>query len=282
MDYNEVRILEERWTASQHARPIQQVRTLPLQDLILAPEVFQGRMVNVSGDQQEDHTRDLVKGIKNAKTHLESMTVFWIDGGYYIIDGHHRHAAYCRCKHDLPELMMDIPVNEFTGSFYEAKVLSTAANTKNKLVMSVTEKRQLAWEYLNLGKEYYGTLKTIIAITGVTKNTVGKYKKLCDQYISEGLDPKQYTLQDVIYSAREQVDYNDDWKDAQSQAQAHKLRQALGPIGRSQPEITAKALMLYLGEALAERVLEDMAYYLEIPLQLDEDGALVKYDEVPF
>ena len=177
---------------------------------------------------------------------------------------------------------MGIPVNEFTGSFYEAKVLSTAANTKNKLVMSVTEKRQLAWEYLNLGKAYYGTLKAITAITGVTKNTLGKYKKLRDKYISDGLDPKQYTLNEVIFNARDHVDYNDDWKDVQSQAQANKLRKALGPMGRSHPEVTAKALVLYLGEALAERVLEDMAHYLEIPLQLDEDGVLLKRDEIPF
>ncbi len=282
MDYNEVRILEERWTASQHARPIQQVRTLPLQDLILAPEVFQGRMADVSGDLQETHTRDLVKGIKNTRTHLEPMTVFWIDGCYYVIDGHHRHAAYSRCEYDFPELMADIPVNEFTGTFHEAKVLSATANTKNKLSMFDLEKRQMAWELLNLGEEYYGTQTNITAITGVTKNTITKYKKLRVQYISEGLDPKQYSLHEVLCNAREQVDYNDDWKDAQGQAQANKLRKALGPMGRSHPEVMAIALMIYLGEALAERVIEDMAFHLAIPLQFDEDGGLVKCLEVPF
>jgi hypothetical protein len=76
MNHNEVALLEERWIETQHARPTPRVRTLPVHELILAPEVFQGRMVEVSGHLQEDHTRDLVRGIKSARTHLEPMTVF--------------------------------------------------------------------------------------------------------------------------------------------------------------------------------------------------------------
>lgn len=282
MNYNDVILFEERWSESQYARPEKQVRTLPLDALCLAPEVFQGRMTTISGDQQENHKRDLVKCLKNTKAHLDPVTVFWIDGSYYIIDGYHRYAAYKRCEYDLPELMADIPVNEFTGTFFEAKALSGRDNAKNKLPMNTIEKRQMAWVLLNLGKDYYGTQVNIVAITGVTENTVGKYKKLRDQYLSNGLDPKNYTLQEVLYNTREQVDYNEDWQKMQAQIKANALRKAMGPIGRSHPEVMSKALMLYLGESLAEQVFEEMAYALGIPLQITKDGEIVKNDLMPF
>jgi hypothetical protein len=239
-------------------------------------------MIDVSGDLQENHVRDLTRGIKNTRAHLEPMTVFWIEGSYYVIDGHHRHAAYTRCQYDVPELMMAIPVNEFTGTFHEAKVMSATANTKNKLPMFDPEKRQMAWELLNLGEEYYGTQTNITAITGVTKNTITKYKRLLKECVSKGEDPKQFTLKEVIYNARDGVEYNEDWEDSQAQALATKLRKAWGTIGRSHPEITAKALLQYLGEALSEKVVEDMAHHLAIPLLFDEDDGLVKCLDVPF
>jgi hypothetical protein len=227
-------------------------------------------MTDVSGDLQESHTRDLVKSVKNTRAHLESITVFWIDGCYYVIDGHHRHAAYSRCEYDMPALMVDIPVNEFTGTFHEAKVLSATANTKNKLSMCVLEKRQMAWELLNLGKDYYGTQANITAITGVSKNTVGKYKKIHEEYIEEGSDPKMYSLQEVICNARENVEYNEEWEDMQAQAKANILRRVMGPMGRSHPEVLAKVMMIYLGDALAEQVVHNMAYGLGITVAADE------------
>jgi len=122
MNYSKVKVLEERWIESQHTKPIQQVRTLALEDLTLASDVFQGRMADISGHLQEKHACDLAKSIKNTRTHLEPMTVFWIDGNYYIIDGHHRYEAYNRCEHNVPELMAKIPVDEFRGTFHEAKM----------------------------------------------------------------------------------------------------------------------------------------------------------------
>lgn len=270
MDYNEVKILERRWTESQHERPIMQVRTLALGDLILAPGVFQGRMTDVSGDQQENHTRDLVKGLKNNKAHLEPVTVFWIDGCYFVIDGHHRHEAYSRCKYDSPHLMTAIPVNEYTGTFHEAKVLSATANTRNKLPMNVLEKRQVVWDLLNLGKEYYRTQANITSITGVSKNTLGKYKKLHDKCIEEGLDPNGYSLQEVLSNAREQVEYNEEWEDIQAQIKANQLRKVMGPIGRSHPEIMSKALMMYLSDSLAKHVVSNMAHDLGMRIVDDE------------
>jgi hypothetical protein len=56
MNYTEVTLLEKRWVESQRSRPTQQARKLPLDALVIAPQVFQGRMTSVSGDLQENHT----------------------------------------------------------------------------------------------------------------------------------------------------------------------------------------------------------------------------------
>ena len=270
MNYSKVKILEERWEKSQAARPMQQVRALGLHALSLAPEVFQGRMADVSGYLQEKHACDLAKSIKNTRTHLEPMTVFWIDGNYYIIDGHHRYEAYSRCEHDVPELMAQIPVDEFRGTFHEAKILSATANTRNKLPMETIEKREMAWQLLNLGKDYYVSQVNITVMTSVTKNTVTKYKKLMEDYLKEGLNPKDYSLKEALEGVRESVDYNEDWEDGQAEIKANLLRKFMGSIGRSHPEIMAKALMIYLGESSATQVVMNMAYGLSIKIADDE------------
>jgi uncharacterized ParB-like nuclease family protein len=273
MNYSKVKILEERWEKSQAARPIQQVRSLGLRTLSLAPEVFQGRMAYVSGYLQEKHACDLAKSIKNTRIHLEPMTVFWIDGNYYIIDGHHRYEAYNRCQYNVPELMAKIPVDEFRGTFHEAKMLSATANTRNKLPMETIEKREMAWQLLNLGKDYYVNQVNITVITGVTKNTVTKYKKLMEDYLKEGFNPKDYTLKDALDNVRESVEYNEEWEDGQAEIKANLMRKFMGPIGRSHPEIMAKTLMIYLGEDIAERVVKKMAYDLSIKIEDDEFAA---------
>jgi len=270
MNYSKVKILEERWEKSHTSRPIQKVSALGLRALSLAPEVFQGRMADVSGYLQEKHTCDLAKSIKNARSHLEPMTVFWIDGKYYIIDGHHRYEAYNRCENNIPELMAKIPVDEFRGTFHEAKMLSATANTRNKLPMETVEKREMAWQLLNLGKDYYGSQVNITVITGVTKNTVTKYKKLIEDFLKEGLNPKNLSLKEALDGVRESAEYNEEWEDGQAEVKANLLRKVMGPIGRSHPEVMSKTLMIYLGEDLAGQVVKRMAYELSIEIVHDE------------
>ena len=272
MNYSKLKLLEESWVKSHSSRPKQQVCALGLHALSLAPEVFQGRMDDVSGYLQEKHACDLAKSIKNTRFHLEPMIVFWIDGNYYIIDGHHRYEAYNRCEHDVPELMAQIPVDEFRGTFHEAKILSATANTKNKLPMETIEKREIAWQFLNLGKDYYVSQVNITVITGVTKNTVTKYKKLMEDYVKEGLNPKDYSLKEALDGVRESVDYNEDWEDSQAEIKANLLRKLMGPIGRSHPEIMAKTLMIYLGKDIAGQLVRRMAYDLSIEIVDDENA----------
>ena len=232
--------------------------------------MFQGRITDVSGDLQEKHAGDLAKSVKNTRVHLEPMTVFWIDGNYYIIDGHHRYEAYIRCEHNVPELMAKIPVDEFRGTFHEAKILSATANTRNKLPMDTVEKREMAWQLLNLGKDYYVSQVNITTITSITKNTVTKYKKLMESYLKEGLNPKDYSLKDALDSVRESVEYNEEWEDIQAQIKANQLRKVMGPIGRSHPEIMSKALIIYLSDSLAKHVVSNMAHDLGVRIVDDE------------
>jgi len=198
------------------------------------------------------------------------MTVFWIDGSYFVIDGHHRYEAYNRCEHDMPDLMTKVPVDEFRGTFHEAKILSATANTRTKLPMEAIEKREMAWQLLNLGKDYYVSQFNITVITGVTKNTVTKYKKLMENYLKAGLDPKGYTLKEALNDVRQSVEYNEEWEDGQAEIKANLLRKVMGPIGRSHPEVMAKALMIYLGESSAANVVMNMAYDLGIAIMADE------------
>jgi hypothetical protein len=99
---------------------------------------------------------------------------------------------------------------------------------------------------------------------------LSKYKKLMEDYLKEGLNPKDYSLKEALEGVRESVDYNEDWEDGQAEIKANLLSKFMGAIGRSHPEIMAKALMIYLGESSATQVVMNMAYGLSIKIADDE------------
>ena len=112
--------------------------TLPLSAIEQRMELFQPRAM------EEQHLQDLRRAIKSQGS-LEPLTVKRFGNLVVLIDGHHRLEAY-----KLEKYENEVPVRFFTGTLDDAILESGRANSQAKLVMSVQEKQNRAWQLILL------------------------------------------------------------------------------------------------------------------------------------
>ncbi|WP_284280717.1 ParB/RepB/Spo0J family partition protein, partial [Bradyrhizobium liaoningense] len=116
----------------------------------MAESVFQWRGgARADKREREEHIRTLATALKNQGTPLERLTVWPVAGRLYVLDGHHRLAAYDTVKWPKP-----IPVEVFEGDLDEARLRALAGNIKDKLRMTSRQKSEVAWRITkeNIGK----------------------------------------------------------------------------------------------------------------------------------
>jgi hypothetical protein len=87
---------------------------LKRKDICVAERVFQWRMPKHNMIPSDDHIFEMAKATQNTGA-LEPILVFPVADKYYVIDGHHRLAAYITAK-----WKSDIPARIFAGSLKEA------------------------------------------------------------------------------------------------------------------------------------------------------------------
>lgn len=266
--------LRTRWLLGQECKPDYAVTSLPLVAIKLATDVFQFRLGKYSGIYSERHIDTLVRSLKSNAKAFDPLTVFFIDGEYYVLDGHHRLEAYKRCEYEQPEIVADIPVVEFLGSFDEALCIACESNAQDKLNMALPEKQNAAWRLVCQLERNRGYAKAIRVASGVDKNTVTKYTKLHAALLEEGEDPADYTVQEAMSRKREQPEYNEEWEDIQAAALIPRLRQGGGPLMNSHPEIAAKALHGVLTESSGKAVVHYLGYIYGLDVIDPEIGEL--------
>jgi hypothetical protein len=150
-----------------------QRRSVARGSIHVAERVFQWR-----GDGKRDqwtrkeHIYNLVKAISNRDKPLERLLVFPVGKCFYVIDGHHRLAAY-----DTARWTKGIPVEVFTGTLTEARVRALECNVKDKLAMTPQAKSEAAWR---ITKENLGglTAAQVVEKTGISRRQVFNMRKV--------------------------------------------------------------------------------------------------------
>jgi hypothetical protein len=115
---------------------------------------------------RENHIYTLAKVISNNEEPLDRLLVFPVGTNLYVMDGHHRLAAY-----DTAGWTRGIPVEVFTGTLTVARLRALACNVKDKLQMTTQAKSEAAWR---ITKEDLGglTAPQVVQLTGVSKRQV--------------------------------------------------------------------------------------------------------------
>lgn len=122
-------------------------KTLPLASLKEAPSLFQPRHDSVAyaPGRSEAHVAGLAKMVKWGGD-LDPLTVMAFGQDWYLIDGHHRRAAYVSAERKVPVpvtvLKCDLKGDERVAW---ARVASFADNKKVHLNISGTDKADGAW-----------------------------------------------------------------------------------------------------------------------------------------
>jgi hypothetical protein len=219
--------------------------TIKRGDICVAEQVFQWRMPDYNMISRDDHIFDMAKATQNSGA-LEPILVFPVADKYYVMDGHHRLAAYLTAgwKDDIPTVV-------FTGSLDEAIREALRSNSKNKLPMTAKDRTEAAWRLVKQGKpgEWPDSISDIKAMCNVGKGTVDRMRDvwtelLNGQYGDDKHDPRSLTWKQAWAkhngAKKEDFDY-DSWLEERAQNLANDIARAKLHLAKD-IEVTALAL----------------------------------------
>ena len=224
---------------------------LPLVSIDTCEDVFQHRSGNLAASNA--HLETLKKALQAGTCKFfEPITVYWIDGSWCCIDGHHRLQAYRDQKVDVP-----IPVNVYSGTLDKAIGKALLSNSRDKLAMSQAEKSNAAWR-LVIGT---GLSKSSISkAASVSERTVARMRcikmDIVKNHPEKPLDDLDWKHAQALAQGRNLSDLSDldSWKEKAAQKLANTLSRHCGKELSKSPEITARALEIYDQRLLSEMI----------------------------
>jgi hypothetical protein len=131
----------------------------PLKHIHVADRVFQWRLPHEDVAAKEGHIHNLARALQD-DTPFDPILVFPAGKQVYVIDGHHRLAAYRAVKWSKP-----VPVEAFTGTLGDAQLAALTLNVKDKLPMSRDEKAEAAWRLVKTGKFKVSKIKDTTTVS---------------------------------------------------------------------------------------------------------------------
>jgi hypothetical protein len=147
------------------------IRNLPRASIVVAEKVFQWRFRNEDIGARDDHVLELANTIAATGRPLDPILVFNAGDKFYVVDGHHRLAAY-----DTAGWAKVIPVSVGEGSLEQAADAGLKRNSKNTRNLSRKEKQEAAWK---LGKRLpCPTREVIYEATTVSPSTQDGMRRL--------------------------------------------------------------------------------------------------------
>jgi ParB-like chromosome segregation protein Spo0J len=143
---------------------------IPRKSIVIAAGVFQWRNMQRDHVTRHNHTLDLAKAIAESAGGLEPILLFPVGRRFYVIDGHHRLAAY-----DTAKWSKGIPARIFDGTLDAAFKEALRTNSRNKLPMTKVDKQDAAWRIVKMSD---GTSKAELnALTGVSTSNIANMKR---------------------------------------------------------------------------------------------------------
>lgn len=279
MSYNETYTFEEGFrlvTAELEdgtPPPEDAPTALPLDRIKMRHSVFQPREFD-STAESESHVQALMEAVKaEPQNRLDPITVWWGGKHWIVLDGHHRLLAYGRVKdkgfkqyqpNGGQSESWRIPVRRFKGTLQQALLKATAENSKDKLSMTHDDKMNRAWKLTIL----YGELsKRAVANTcKIGARTVARMRSKLMEIRED--DPEDWYTECLSMTWREaqrygehrDKDYGDSWQEKMAIDWKRRFGKTFGKKPTEQPEIMARALMLY-----SERFSGELGHYLYNP-----------------
>lgn len=211
-------------------------------DIRVAERVFQWRLPANNMIPRDDHIQDLARALR-AGTKLPPILVFPVGGAYYVMDGHHRLAAYYTAG-----WTKGIPAKVFSGSLRDAERAALRSNVRNKLPMTRRDKTGAAWRLVK-EEDPKDSIASIARDSGISESQVSVMRAVLAKL--KEIETSANEIESLSWDrARskanghdEPFDNTEDWREAEANKLVDDImRSKLGGRLTKNPDITALAL----------------------------------------
>jgi hypothetical protein len=237
----------------------------------VATNVFQWRIPKRNMLPSDDHIFEMARALQRQRSPLKPIIVFPVGKVFYVMDGHHRLAAY-----DTAQWTKAIPAQVYKGSLDAAWREALRRNSKDKLPMSKEDKTSAAWRIVKKN-DPRDSISITANLSGVATGTVDNMRKVW-RTISDGKHGDAKDLQALTWArarslAEGRKDDNnlDDWREEEANKLVDALLRAklVNRLTKS-PDITALALSK-LAEGLPAALMAEWKEEEEKPFDPYED-----------
>jgi hypothetical protein len=270
-------------TKTKGSSALKGVLGLTRKSIVVAEKVFQWRLFDTDVANREEHILSMANVIADSGKPLDAILVFQVGAKFYVIDGHHRLAAY-----DTAKWIGAIPAKAFGGTFDQAYLEALRLNSRNKLPMTKEDKQEAAWRLVKL--QDGSSREQISEWTTVSTSNISNMRRILKklQELERGSDaipiadlPWRRALREDWATEDGGKDWDaDEWKEREANEIVEALMKAnIGFTLKKQPESTAMALEK-LDASLPEALMKEWVHRLDpeflvgfITEQLDEEAA---------
>ncbi|MFY9640488.1 MAG: ParB N-terminal domain-containing protein [Rhodomicrobium sp.] len=228
-------------------------KRLPLGHVKVAPGLFQPRGIS------EKHIGDLVRALnsKGAWEDLERVLVMPVGHEAYLIEGHHRLAAYERAGREV------IPVRYFTGSLEEALLRAGRENSRAKLPMTPSERQEFAWRLVRMALACHSK-RDIAEAAGVSPRQVATMRKVRRELGDAAYDARTWRGTWSRYKGLvgDAGDWDRDaWLEEQVNEWADRMAKTFGTKLSNNIELAARTLEAYFGRRMPD-LAKELAHHI--------------------
>ena len=227
-----------------------------ISELVVAEKVFQWRGEHSDLHAEERHMRELMRVLQLGRD-LEPVDVVQLADQLYLVEGHHRLAAYAALG------MSTVPVKPFTGALEAAWLKSLDANVRDKLPLTREDKHDAAFTLVKhrVQRELGMTWAEIAERAGVSERVVYKMRRTLADALAKGRkEALDWSWREALGKAREEtIDYDpgtEDFRNEQARKMADQIMAKVSINLTANPDITAIALRM-ISEELPRALLEE-------------------------
>jgi ParB-like nuclease domain len=245
---------------------------VPVSELVIAEKVFQWRSEYSDLHAEERHMRELMRTLELGHK-LEPIVVVKLGEKLYVVDGHHRLAAYAALGKKT------VPVTDFKGNLQAAFLKSLATNIRDKLPITRKDKWEAAFRLVKhkMRRGLALTWEDIADRAVVSERLVYKMQAI----LRENPKAQEWSWGETLQKLKNvECDYrpgSGEYRDEHARKMADQIMSKVGMNLTANPDITAKALAMIseeLPRALIEQGMDDvMEVLIQQAREVDSEDA---------
>lgn len=247
-------------------------RRVPIKELVVAEKAFQWRGEHSDLFAEERHMRELIRTLELGQN-LLAIVVKRIGKKLYVIDGHHRLAAYAALGRTT------VPAAYFKRSLYEAFLKSLDANIRDKLPITRKDKLEAAFRLVK-HRVRHGTLMTweeIAQRAVVSRRLVYKMAAMLRETPQALEWSWTKTLMDAQDRENDHQPDGDEFRNEHARKMADQIMAKVRMNLIANPDITAMALAM-ISEQLPRALIEEwegeaVEFFIEQARELNSEEA---------